>query len=462
MHGPEAGEKLIHAFNLALSTEEIFNYHLALIKKTQGQKGVIEYFPSYLKKQWNNKNNKAKLNRDLERTLKNTPPEQIDNAISQTLQTYMRDCVYNALLYMYEEAEVQNGVKGQWRVVERPYKELAEALRRDQDARNEFIDGMIEEYGLDKFVAQLGEDIVKSQNAKSKLYTTVTPSIFNVSAQKGGFAKEIETWFTAIEKGINGQRTGGATVKPDIVFTVDVPGSIVDAAFANIPTFANRAEHVAAAQDIEKHLADFNDGFLIYVNAKNYTLNKDFETHGFRAEEDIALRSWTEILSTLGRKSTSLIFSVLQLIPGAIGDTSENYEQVTTMFARAIAGALFDDFDVEGVVPRTGAKTIHLLNLNGIYIPMSFYYDRLQEAFELGYKKKPVRVRIKTPPSVQFLQVYPEEGGTVDTNESFWRDAHPDESPWHYQQQLALDEIKISFYFLQTFKDMMANIHMYI
>lgn len=71
---------------------------------------------------------------------------------------------------------------------------------------------------------------------------------------------------------------------------------------------------------------------------------------------------------------------------GAVGNVSgSNYiDDVSRLMARAIAGALFDDFDVDGVVSDSGGKTIHLLYLNGIYIPLSFFYDKLYQAFISG------------------------------------------------------------------------------
>ena len=113
------------------------------------------------------------------------------------------------------------------------------------------------------------------------------------------------------------------------------------------------------------------------------------------------------------------------------------------MFARAIAGALFDDFDVSGHVSQTGAKVIHLLYLNGVYIPLSFYFDKLYHAFDEANKdfnrNSLIDVRITHPTSIQFPNIwYNEEGGIgtespdYEHNESAWRWANPGQSPWQY------------------------------
>jgi hypothetical protein len=43
-------------------------------------------------------------------------------------------------------------------------------------------------------------------------------------------------------------------------------------------------------------------------------------------------------------------------------------------FSSAIATALFDDFNMIGTVESSGAKSIHLLDLNGVLFPLSFYF----------------------------------------------------------------------------------------
>lgn len=450
----KAGEQLIHAFNKIYNTKEIFNYHLSLIQDTKGQKGVITYFPTYLGKLW--EDNRAILIDQINNVFKEHLLD-CDTYILKTLRDFMQDLVYKTLIYMYEDTENQNGVKNNPWIVQRPYKELAQELKKLQSNSDIFIDSMIKIYGLDKFVDNLGEIIIQSKNATTSLNKiTKNNKQFDLSFSKGGFAKEVESWFIAAINGLVGKRTGGYGGKPDITYTVEVPEDIVEKAYEAIPLFKNRGLYTLAAEKIKEQLKQFDDGFLIYTTQKDYTLNDNFK--GFSADTDISLQTWDNMMFIMSLKSSNLIFSVLQTIPGAIGDQDQDH--VADMFARAIAGALFDDFDVKGQVAKTGAKTIHLLNLNGIYIPMSFYYDKLYQAFEYASinQRSLVRVTINTPESIQFPYVYPFEGGSIENNEALWREANPDDSPWRYQSEIALQQTLISFHFFQGFKKIMQDI----
>jgi hypothetical protein len=66
-----------------------------------------------------------------------------------------------------------------------------------------------------------------------------------------------------------------------------------------------------------------------------------------------------------------LVTLCLQLVPGAMGDGAT--EEVRLALTQAIASALFDDFNAVGV-KMPGAQAIHLLDLNGVLLPASFYF----------------------------------------------------------------------------------------
>ena len=183
--------------------------------------------------------------------------------------------------------------------------------------------------------------------------------------------------------------TGATKQKADVMETVGIPIGEVEN-WINSHVFGDRAKNVQAIKDLQTKLKQFNDGFIIYVNSKNYTLNNafkngkvepdgDIKIGGFSAGSAITLDRFGEIADTLEVNADQLIRTCMQIIPGAIG---ENWrDEVEPLLVRAIATALFDDFNAIGVVPPTGAQAIHILDLNGIMTPISFYFNLLADAF---------------------------------------------------------------------------------
>ena len=472
---PKIGVKLIHAINEIYVDKDLFNYHLLLIQETEGQKGIMAYFPYYLEQAWkkvcaDNTFRYATLKGIIEGK-DSLEKKQEDLAVA--LKTAIRESVLQALTDMFENANKQSGVKGRIEAVEKPYKMLWEKINKSRKVRNVFIDELISIYGLENFVDELGKEIKNTQNAKDLLFTKAEHSPITIKDQKNtkvGLVKEVESLIEGFASALDSAaRPRTARPKIDLVMGANLDVRGVAAAFDSLPITASRPMYVRKAKAISRALANLNpDQFLIYVSSKDYTLNKDFERGrgglgGFSADTKIPLSSWQEMISITSKRAPELVFSTLQTLKGAIGESEQNREQVNTMWARAIAGALFDDFDVSGVVPKTGGQTIHLLYLNGIYIPLSFYYGKLYEAFSQADKENErsgvVGVKInRNPETIKFQYVYMEEGGTPENNEELWRMENPGESPWALQSTLALDNIKITFHFLAAFKKIMQEV----
>ena len=109
--------------------------------------------------------------------------------------------------------------------------------------------------------------------------------------------------------------------------------------------------------------------------------------------------------------------------------------------ASDIAYLLFDDVETIGV-PQWGAAALHLFDLNGIYIPLSYLLWELANSIKYGLDNPHlfVKVNITTPNNIQF-----------------------EEEPWGYerwkeQRTTALQEIKISASFLQNFRDIINSL----
>ena len=148
-------------------------------------------------------------------------------------------------------------------------------------------------------------------------------------------------------------------------------------------------------------------------------------------------------------RGRDLIFTIMQLIPGAIGSKRNDKERVSDMFARAIGSALFDDFVPDDPYDKKiNQRTIHLLWLNGVYIPLSVFYTLLSEAFydfkDSLDRNELVSVEFNLPDGIMF----PEQEDQIGV-----------EKPWVKQSEKALDEITISYHFLSGFQKFMKRFY---
>jgi hypothetical protein len=95
---------------------------------------------------------------------------------------------------------------------------------------------------------------------------------------------------------------------------------------------------------------------------------------GFSAGAPISL----SVLSSLGIPN-EIIGAIVNTLDGAIGEHTQQH--LNNVIAEYMAQFLFDDFTVVGA-PQTGGKSLHMMLLNGIYMPMSVCYSLLLESFK--------------------------------------------------------------------------------
>ena len=83
------------------------------------------------------------------------------------------------------------------------------------------------------------------------------------------------------------------------------------------------------------------------------------------------------------------------------------------------------------------------MNLNGIFIPLSFFFEILAKAIdEVGRTPEGLVVANFTTPGIYYK-----------TNKEIQRDRENGESPWNIQKEKALENTKISYYFLRDFRN---------
>lgn len=499
-NSPLCGQKLIEAYNSILGAREIFERNALLIANTKGQKDLVSFFPHYLDKGleiWLSQRDFSKDINDLAISgviEGKDKSEKIAVAIEKTINDNIYEITSIALERMFsEETEAENGLKkkvgeSEFNRLGKAYKEIFDALKKlDREAKdNEFIRGTIKNYKLDELGQMITNSFKGKRLTKSNIEKSMKGFKFETRIKSkqgilaGGF-KEIFGIFNAqVTLSNNGTKVDGihtgkrdvqADQKADMVLMIGFDDGAAEAAEQKLNEFqgTGRGSNVGDIKRFTQEMfEDFgNDkGFMIMINSKNYTLNWHFRNGymdkdgnqlsagGYSAGSPINLVAWDDMMHKMNIHGRDFIFTIMQLIPGAIGNPSggnEKLEQVSDMFARAIGSALFDDFEPEDPYlnnKKSDLRTIHLLYLNGVYVPLSVFYTLLSEAFgnlqEGLNRNELIKVEFNLPDNI----LYP----TQDDQKGV-------DKPWGVQSNAALTAITVSYHFLSGFQKFMQTFY---
>ena len=355
---------------------------------------------------------------------------------------------------MYKEAKTESGIKTDRERLQKAYSELLPFLEDvNNKMGNEFIQSFVETYKLNEVADSIAKSITIDRKKKKVGDIDKIKIMGEGFHSKGGLAMENLSDFVAqVANNVDGlklfssTRTGSSGQKADAIFTINIPTDTISK-WLEENSFGDRGQNVEAVQKLQKQLSEFKKGFIVYSNAKNYTLRG---TKGYSAGESISLETWDTMMHKANKKGRDLIFMAMQVIPGAVGE--ERLEQTRITFARAIAAALFDDFDTVGFAPREGVQSIHLMYLNGFYIPLSFYFNLLYKTFHdyAGENlRQVIEVNISKPEEIAFPKMEDQRAWQEKTGGN----------PWTYQADIALRQIKISYHFLKNYKEILQSLN---
>ena len=446
-------KKLITALNTCLGMKEIFERNVALITETNGVKMGLIWFPDYFQKVW--EANADMIYKKAVNIFTGSDGLPTEEALKQAIDLELPRLIREAVLAFFY-AKQENGIDEKYADA---YHNIAKAVQDvNNKAGNEYIKSFMETYKLNELSTILSQN-TKTQQQLQQAMAKGNDS-FNIHSNihsRGGVTMEHFRTLTInfigqeLEKNQNldvkAIQTGSTGMKPDVIATVGVNISAVEN-WLKENDFGTRDKDTKAILKLQEELKKFDDGFITYINAKNYKIDSNFESRGgFSAGEAITLQNFQNIANNLNMNYDALIRTCMQLIPGAIGD--KNMDKVKLALTKAIATALFDDFNMVGVVEDFGAKSIHLMDLDGVYIPASFFFWLLSDAFHKAAEdinktdkiEQLVKVTITTPASI----LYPQKK----------RRGNPGE--WQEQANDALTRIKIGYHFLASFKSIIQE-----
>ena len=497
------GKDLIEAYNAILNTQEIFERNALLLANTS-QLNLIGWFPQYLNIALHDWIENMGKNKDFTEEVTKLvtkgmvegtdESEKIAAAIQKIIDENSFEITENALKLMFSEnTKAENGLKkkvGNEKFDElgKAYKEIFNALNKlKKDAvTNQFIKGVVKNFGLDKLGEMITDSLKIEELSLDNFKEKVNNFNFKVSRKsqntilKGGFGELFGLFNASITLSNQGIKMDGFHVgnmglprdqKADMIYTIGFNKGAAKAIQKQLDKFegAGRGTNVRDVKKlIEETFEKFgnDDSFMIMVNSKLWTPNWNFRNGytkkdgtqtnlgGYSAGSPIDLNTWDDMMHSMNVRGRDFIFTIMQLIPGAIGSPNgetENKEKVSDMFARAIGSALFDDFEPDDPYRKKGnadIKTIHLLYLNGVYIPLSVFYTLLAQAFS-DFKNaldrsELVKVEFDLPAEIK----YPD-----------WDSQKGVEHAWNIQQQIALDNIKIRYYFMRGYQKFLQQFY---
>lgn len=271
----------------------------------------------------------------------------------------------------------------------------------------------INKYGAEGFVNSVQKaQIQRTYSHKASFGGTATEAITNISnsiiAQnlKGVQNNEIK---------VSVQHSGsvGGNIKPDNIMIIEkIYGGVINnflnwfqEAFDGIENENNpRVKNIRAMREALDKAAGAT---IVEISDKSYNISgDDFQTNGFKAQGDLSIENLSKVLNELDANPRFLIaIKFLLANSGNNWMNGANYEDIRKQIAVHFAAFLFDDISFNSQnsfkTYHSDAKTIHILNLSGFYIPLSIVlkgiYNSLK-SFNPNEVEQWVKVKINVNP----------------------------------------------------------------
>ena len=453
LYTKEAGKQIVNAINISLQFKDVYQRHITRILgikdgegggqgKITGAQFFSQYFSSTLldiiKEEYDNIAN-----------LDNYTVKQLEQQLfsQQNIQRALSDTLFKK---MAESGDWKKGDE------HKGYKEFFAAVNKFKQSA-EFMDQVAEAYGLDEILQNIQNTII-SKDQLEKLVngkngaTTLRTVIKDTNLAKGTFAEifgqqGLQLAINAISEKIPGaQKTsvakvvGGSLGKADIVATFELDYSEIADVVEKY--YSNRTERVVAYNKLNSKLENMKKGFIVYTNVKDYTLVKNIDNKGlfkgFSSGSDISLASLEGVLSAAPGQSQELIGLIMSSMKGAVAN--ELLPQLEELLVEKMAYFLFDDVLTIGRDTKAGARAIHMMLLDGVYIPLSYLFLLMAEAIEevdretneiFDVSIKPGNIKYPNPP---------------------WKPGM-----WTSQKSIGYEQIKIGAKFLKKFVDVVRE-----
>lgn len=367
------------------------------------------------------------------------------------------------------------------------WTEIREGFRRlNTTNKNNFMNEVISRYDLISVSERIGKQLQqhfatnKMSKKSNKLYlSSMIKTEMNINELKGasldGFISEFLTsLLTPASKGT------GLVFKNNVLKTdsmriltgnieAEIPENIIEE--GNNLFSKDLEEATEKIEDFTRNVLDkVQDGFVIYESSKMYRLSGSFNTRGFHGTSGnlFNLGSVLAEYGTPAKLSYNIANIVYQTIPGAMLARQRKtiINSIRRMIVENIMAAMFDDVKFQGI-NSDDERVIHMLNLNGVQIPLSYYCLSLADAIRQSLIEKSsshisdyVVVSISTPKNILYpvkinstedTMVKDEKGNPLSFPESVF-------VGWERQAADAQTNSKFAISFLKNFNNILEDL----
>ncbi len=268
------------------------------------------------------------------------------------------------------------------------------------------------------------------------------------NSQKGTMAEVLYTFLERI-KGNNGsiewhvEQTGGLNFKPDRVISTcnisynEAAQQIKDSDYTSKSI---RSKGIKTMEQFYKNIGD-TQADIVLISDKNYYISPKFS--GFTAQQDVTLNALAGAMNSFHINIfniTDLINYLANVGGNMIEETVD--QSILHSLSAQIGNFLFDDMSFDATELPQNANIIHVFNLSGIYVPLSFILEGvkngLNETIQSAHLSQYVSVEFEAPSS--------EPPHSWDSEDDFIN-----------FRETKMKENKISFSFMQGFTSVITQ-----
>lgn len=483
---PETVKAFIRTLNETLQLKEVFERNRQLLLSGANKKPVVNYFPTYFQKIFNEKIDLiiAEMEALVEKR-KISWDEAFEKVLNESKQCGLDVLIYEAVEAMFtSEVEVKSnedeGIEGIDPSLKDAYLPLLSSIG-DISQKGSFSSSLYDIYGLKDFARTMIDSLEgrgkkkylsmkekksSRKNSSTKASTIIKRHVGENLFERGGNATEaLLSLMGKHLNGVNSQnnikitatRTGQSGVKADVVtvITKDVEATVdVEKILDEYSRGAikNKGDALKGTEVLREKLSKLTDVLIIYQNAKAY-LPSSVKKGGFKAGSPINMNSLFTVLDKVEKNADTIIGAILNTAKGAIGADENIREKLMETLAADIAIMLFDDYETIGNKIEGESGAIHILYLNGIMVPLSLFLRIVAEALEdtassLKSLSKFVKVNISAPEIL-----WPMESKDGEERYEYNNKIYPPHEAWELQRTEGKKRTKVSYTFLRNFEE---------
>lgn len=464
--------KYIEAINLLVGLKGTYKDYLNELKAqanddiNQRAAGGFRYFESRLS---------TAISQGVKESMSSLSAETLISMPYEDIQKYVEDSINKSIERAVEKvansspAYLQKKVKI-WKEISNGFKKL------NSTGKNLFVQTIIDRYGLSDISSKITDWIFNNfqkPKRKNDLLWGLGSAIkteMNIGERKGssidGYISEFIPSLLNASLG-KGTGIGSNAFKTDSVefFNIQVDVDI-DQILRNAANLdSGKEDNSELVNQLDKFTSEVLDKaeeiFIVYDSSKMYRLSGSFSSRGFGGASG-NLENIGSAMAEFGgtdKLNETVAHVLYQTIPGAIleGQQAELVEQVKKEIISCITTTFFDDVQFQG--PNSSKdNVIHMLTLDAVRIPMSFYCIALSKAISQAAEEMNsstlrdyVNIFITLPDEIK----YPAKEDTMAVEGNFPGRIY---TAWNEQRKEAISQSHFEIHFLRNFQDIIDSL----